>query len=214
LKVTLAYARSLDGSIAAKPGERTTLSGPESMAYTHQLRAEHDAILVGVGTVLVDNPRLTVRLVEGPNPQPVVLDSWLRTPLDCALVASPARQLWILCGVDAPADRERALIERGARVLRVAWPVEQPARWPAILDALASVGVASLMVEGGAQVITSLTRSGLYDRLSVTIAPVQLDGLRPQIDDGGVLPPLRDLRVLTMGVDTVIETVFDRTDGR
>lgn len=214
MKVTLAYARSLDGSIAAKPGERTTLSGPESMAYTHRLRAEHDAILVGVGTVLVDNPRLTVRLVEGANPQPVVLDSWLRTPLDCALVASPVRQLWILCDVDAPNDRERALTDRGVRVLRVYWPAEQPARWPAILDALDSAGIASLMVEGGAQVIASLTRAGLFDRLSVTIAPVRLDGLRPQIDDGGAPRLMRDKRVLSMGADTVIETLFDRADGR
>jgi riboflavin-specific deaminase-like protein len=214
LKVTLAYARSLDGSIAAKPGERTTLSGPESMAYTHRLRAEHDAILVGVGTVLVDNPRLTVRLVEGANPQPVVLDSWLRTPLDCALVASPVRQLWILCDVDAPNDRERALTDRGVRVLRVYWPAEQPARWPAILDALDSAGIASLMVEGGAQVIASLTRAGLFDRLSVTIAPVRLDGLRPQIGDGGAPRLMRDKRVLSMGADTVIETLFDRADGR
>src|SRR5262249_24805677 len=67
--VTLSYAQSVDGSIAARPGQPLALSGAQSMTLTHQLRAAHDAILVGIGTVLADNPRLTVRLVEGKNPQ-------------------------------------------------------------------------------------------------------------------------------------------------
>jgi 3,4-dihydroxy 2-butanone 4-phosphate synthase/GTP cyclohydrolase II len=213
LNVTLAYARSLDGSIAAKPGERTQLSGPEAMAYTHRLRAEHDAILVGVNTVRVDNPRLTVRLAPGPNPQPVVLDSQLRTPLDCALVAAPAHPLWVLCAVDAPVDRERDLTERGVRVMRVDWPVAHHERWPFVLDALAAAGCASLMVEGGAQVIASLTRAGLYDRLSITHAPVTLDGLRPNIVEGRSLP-IRNSHVLELGVDKIVETYFEREDGR
>ncbi|HEX9595492.1 MAG TPA: RibD family protein, partial [Anaerolineales bacterium] len=79
--VTLSYAQSLDGSIALHRGEPLTLSGPESMAMTHRLRAAHDAILVGIGTVISDDPQLNVRLVEGRNPQVVVLDSRLRLPL-------------------------------------------------------------------------------------------------------------------------------------
>jgi len=73
--VTLSYAQSLDGCIAARPGQPLAVSGPLSLTLTHQLRAAHDAILVGIGTVLADNPRLTVRLVEGQHPQPVVVDS-------------------------------------------------------------------------------------------------------------------------------------------
>src|SRR5262249_3832268 len=79
--VTLSYAQSVDGSIAARPGQPLALSGAQSMTLTHQLRVAHDAILVGIGTVLADNPRLTVRLVEGKNPQPIVADSHLRFPL-------------------------------------------------------------------------------------------------------------------------------------
>ena len=78
--VTLAYAQTLNGMIAKKRGEPLVLSCEESMVMTHQLRAEHDVILVGIGTVLADDPRLTVRLVEGEDPQPVVLDSHLRCP--------------------------------------------------------------------------------------------------------------------------------------
>ena len=70
--VTLSYAQSLDGCISLRPGIPTALSGPEAMRLTHRLRAAHDAILVGIGTILADDPRLTVRLVEGRNPQPVV----------------------------------------------------------------------------------------------------------------------------------------------
>ena len=78
--VTLSYAQSLDGSIADRPGRPLALSGPQAMALTHGLRAAHEAILVGIGTVLADNPRLNVRLVTGPDPQPVVVDSRLRFP--------------------------------------------------------------------------------------------------------------------------------------
>src|SRR5512135_1934375 len=79
-RVTLTYAQSLDGSIAARSGMPLALSGTESMHYTHQLRAAHDAILVGIGTVLSDDPRLNVRLTGGLSPRPIVLDSSLRCP--------------------------------------------------------------------------------------------------------------------------------------
>src|SRR5512133_2370683 len=84
--VTLSYAQSLDGSLAAQRGTPLALSGPQSMELTHRLRAAQDAILVGIGTVLSDNPRLTVRLVEGSQPQPVILDSHLRFPLNANLL--------------------------------------------------------------------------------------------------------------------------------
>ncbi|MCK4899238.1 MAG: RibD family protein, partial [Anaerolineales bacterium] len=84
--VTLSYAQSLDGSIAVRRGSPLSLSSPEAMTLTHRLRAAHETILVGIGTVLADNPRLTVRLVEGRNPQPIILDSHLRLFLDANLL--------------------------------------------------------------------------------------------------------------------------------
>ncbi|HRE30133.1 MAG TPA: dihydrofolate reductase family protein, partial [Anaerolineales bacterium] len=77
----VSYAQSLDGCLAAAVGAPLALSGPEALRFTHQLRATHAAILVGIGTVLADDPQLTVRLVDGVHPQPVVLDSQLRLPL-------------------------------------------------------------------------------------------------------------------------------------
>ena len=80
-QVTLTFAQSLDGSIAAVRGQPLALSSAETMVITHRLRAMHAAIVVGVGTLVADDPSLTTRLVEGPSPRPVVLDASLRTPL-------------------------------------------------------------------------------------------------------------------------------------
>src|SRR5512143_1701471 len=89
--VSLCYAQSLDGCIAAERGRPTQLSGPETKQITHRLRALHDGILVGIGTVLADDPHLTVRHARGENPQPVVLDSRLRTPVEARLIAGHPR---------------------------------------------------------------------------------------------------------------------------
>ncbi len=92
--VTLSYAQSLDGSITARRGEPLAISGPESLEMTHRLRAEHDAILVGIGTLLADDPRLSVRLVAGADPQPIIVDSRLRFPLNARILLD-GRSPWI-----------------------------------------------------------------------------------------------------------------------
>src|SRR2546421_3962277 len=114
--VTIKYAQSLDGRIATRSGESQWISGSDSLVYAHELRAQHDAILVGVGTVLRDNPRLTVRLVEGRDPLRVVADSALRTPIDKALLDPPTE---VLIAATAAADptRRAALEALGAQVL-------------------------------------------------------------------------------------------------
>ena len=94
--VTVSYAQSLDGSIATVNKQQMQLSGTESMRLTHQLRACCQSILVGIGTVLADNPSLTVRRAEGQNPQPIILDTRLRTPLDADLIKRPDLSTWIV----------------------------------------------------------------------------------------------------------------------
>ena len=106
--VTLSYAQSLDGCIAVKPGSPIRLSSPESEAMTHSVRGVHDAILVGIGTVLADDPGLTVRLAKGVQPQPVILDSKLRFPIDAQLLGGSNLRPWIATTEQASTDRIKA----------------------------------------------------------------------------------------------------------
>lgn len=173
--VTLSYAQSLDGCLTLRQGEPSPVSGAASMRISHELRATHDAILVGIGTVLADNPRLTARLVPGDDPRPIVLDSHLRTPTDARLLAHPKGAI-IVTTEAAPPDRHEPLIAAGA----AAWtlPADDDGRvsLPNLLVRLAEAGVTSLMVEGGAGVISSFLRNRLADRAVITIAPTFAGG--------------------------------------
>jgi 3,4-dihydroxy 2-butanone 4-phosphate synthase/GTP cyclohydrolase II len=173
--VTLSYAQSLDGSISDRQGSSFILSGPASLQLTHRLRAAHDAVLVGIGTVLADNPRLTVRLVEGSQPQPVVLDSHLRLPPEANLLSGPRRP-WIAAGERASGTRQADLEAAGARVLRFLPDDRGRIPLPALLECLAGLGVNSVMVEGGGEVISAFLSKRLVDLVVLTIAPMFLGG--------------------------------------
>jgi len=175
--VTLSYAQSLDGSIAARRGSPLRLSGPESMAMTHRLRAAHDGILVGIGTVLADDPRLNVRLADGRDPQPVLLDSHLRIPLGARLLSGSCPP-WIAALPGADPQKQAQLEGCGARVLGLPPDQDKRISLPALLGCLAELGIGSLMVEGGARVIASFLSQGLVDHLVLTVAPVIVGGLR------------------------------------
>ena len=202
--VTLSYAQSLDGCIAGRPGQRLMLSGPESMRMTHQLRARHDGILVGIGTVLADNPRLNVRLVNGPNPQPIVLDSQLRCPLDCHLIRAAARPVWLFAAPDAPQARELALTQAGARVWRVG---RQGHRLDleAVLSLLHAQTINTIMVEGGGHVITAFLRAQLVDRLVLTIAPCLVGGTSAIAAQSFISPTLKNIKQTQLGADNIID---------
>jgi diaminohydroxyphosphoribosylaminopyrimidine deaminase / 5-amino-6-(5-phosphoribosylamino)uracil reductase len=170
--VSLKLATSLDGRIAAAPGQRTTLTGAEAQRETHLLRAGHDAVLVGSVTARVDDPLLTVRAVT-PRTQPVriVVDTHASLPPGSRLVLG-ARDtpVWVLCGADAPPDRARALEDAGVRLLRV------PRRGAhvdlrAARERLAAEGIRAILAEGGATIASALLQDGLVDRLHVFVAP-------------------------------------------
>lgn len=168
--VTLSFAQSLDGSVALRPGERTHFSNDASLEMTHALRARHDAVIVGVGTVLVDDPRLSVRL-EGDAKQPlrVVLDRELRTPTDAQLFRSAGGPVHVLCDEGASKAREEALLEAGATVWRWPGPEFEPCR---LCVRLRDLGVRTAMVEGGAAIISQVLDSGCADYAVLTIVPV------------------------------------------
>jgi len=202
--VTLSYAQSLDGSLAGGTGRRLILSGEQSMQMTHRIRAENQAILVGIGTVLADDPQLTVRLVEGSNPQPVVLDSLLRIPLDSYLVARHPQKAWVFASPDAPADRRQTLEALGLRVFTVPADPQGRLDLPRVCEILSENGIRSLMVEGGLEVISGFLGSDLVDRLVITISPRFAGGKR--IDTLKTrLPELRDVSQFQLGSDIVVE---------
>lgn len=187
--VTLSYAQSLDGSITAQRGKPLRLSGSEAMSMTHRLRASHETILVGIGTLLADNPRLTVRLVEGRDPQLVILDSLLRSPLESNVFHNPGQIPWIATTDKAPQERETNLKRVGAKIVRFPPNPQGRVPLPALLKHLAEQGIQSLMVEGGASVITGFLSQGLVDIVILTIASVLVGGLRAP--EEYLQPPLR-----------------------
>jgi len=206
--VTLSYAQSVDGSIAARPGQPLALSGTLAMILTHQLRAAHDAILVGIGTVLADNPRLTVRLVAGKNPQPIVADSWLRLPLGAHLLCQHPLSPWIAAGEPADAGRQQVLEAAGARVLRLPMNTRGHVNLSALLERLGELGITSVMVEGGARIITSFLAERLVDHIVLTVAPRLVGGIRAvrrlTHADPAHLPRLRHLRYQWLEEDLVL----------
>ena len=174
--VTLSYAQSLDGSIALHRGEPLTLSGPESMAMTHRLRAAHDAILVGIGTVISDDPQLNVRLVEGRNPQVVVLDSRLRLPLTARVLKIGKTRVF---GVASANQMAQVKLEQvGAIVERQSDERATRVNLRGMLGRLGETGIRSVMVEGGGQVISSFLSENLVDRAIITMAPQFVGGYK------------------------------------
>ncbi len=172
--VTLSYAQSLDGSIAAQRGTPLALSGSATLKITHSLRARHAAILIGIGTLLADDPQLNVRLVPGSDPRPVVLDRKLRFPKDARLLRGQ-KSPWIFTTQNAPPERKAALEKAGACVFRLDTEMRSISD---ILSVLGREGISSVMVEGGAGVITSFLRARLVDLVVLTITSRLVGGFR------------------------------------
>ena len=171
--VTLKLASTLDGRIATRTGESRWITGEPARRMAHALRGRHDAVMVGVGTVLADDPDLTCR-IPGYKPVSVVrvvADSHLRTRLTCRLVATAARTpTWLVARGDADPQRRRALEGAGVEVIAV------PAGTPGVdlaaaLTALAGHGITRVLAEGGAQLAAALLRADLVDRVSWFHAP-------------------------------------------
>jgi diaminohydroxyphosphoribosylaminopyrimidine deaminase/5-amino-6-(5-phosphoribosylamino)uracil reductase len=173
--VALKLALSLDGRIASRTGASKWVTGPEARARVHSLRAQQDAVIVGIGTVLADDPRLTVRDAPGHSPLRVVFDTRLRVPLASRLVQT-AREVptWVLCTTDAPSSNEDQLVERGVEVLRAPPSAEGRIEPTAGLRLLGSRGIVSAMIEGGAELAGSLLAGGVIDELHAFIAPILL----------------------------------------
>lgn len=204
--ISLKYAMTLDGKLAATGGDSKWITGLEARTFAHRLRHLHDAVLVGVGTVLADDPQLTCRLVAGRQPLRVVLDSGLRTPLAAKVLDGQAPTL-LVCSPAAARARGGLYRQRpGVELL----PLEPAAgRLPlaALLEALGRRQCTSLLVEGGSQVLGSFFDAGLGDRLWAFIAPKLCGGSQ-------ALSPLGAAGVASMGAARPLQAVQFQSLGR
>ena len=173
--ISLKYAVTLDGKLATAAGDGQNVTGSEALTYGHHLRKTHDAILVGIGTVLADDPTLTTRLVQGKSPLRIVLDSRARVPLTANVLNGSAPTL-IVVGPEAPSEKLRLLAEMPqVEVLPLAAP-EGKLDLASLVKILGERKIISLLVEGGSQVHGSFLDAGLVDRVYAFLAPKLVGG--------------------------------------
>jgi diaminohydroxyphosphoribosylaminopyrimidine deaminase / 5-amino-6-(5-phosphoribosylamino)uracil reductase len=177
--VTLKLAMTLDGRIATRAGESRWITGEPARARAHLLRAQHDAVMVGSGTVLADDPLLNVRLpgLERHSPLRLVLDGRMRLPLTSALVVG-ARQTptWLVTLEGGDRRRRRAYLDAGVEVVEVAAGAEGAIDLKPMLEHLAERGLTRILAEGGARLAAALLREHLADRLAIFRAPSIIGG--------------------------------------
>jgi len=173
--VTLKLATSLDGRIATAAGESRWITGEQAREQVHRLRAEHDAVLVGIETALADDPELTVRLpgYNGAQPARVVLDSRQRLSPACKLAATARETPTYVVATTPP---EAALTEAGVKVLTVRAIGEDRPELKTVVQALEAEGLSRIFVEGGGQVAGSFLRCGLVDAIEWFRAPIVIGG--------------------------------------
>lgn len=172
--VTMKFACSLDGKIATASGESQWISGIESRKFTHHLRDINDAILVGVGTVLADNPTLTTRLVEGKNPVRVILDSNARTPLNSNVVTDKSARTIIAVTENVPQEKISALETHGVEIITAGSGGRVDLN--ILMRELAEREITSVLVEGGGTVHFAMIKAGLVDKIFAFIAPKIIGG--------------------------------------
>jgi diaminohydroxyphosphoribosylaminopyrimidine deaminase/5-amino-6-(5-phosphoribosylamino)uracil reductase len=219
--VTLKLAASLDGRIATARGESRWITGERARAHVHRLRQRSDAVMVGSGSALADDPALTARrgarVVH--RPVRVLVDSRLRVPASARLYRADVARTWVLCGRAAPRRRRRAIEAIGAHVLEV--PMGRGGlRLDRALERLSAEGLGTLLVEGGGGLAAALMRDGLVDELMWFAAPLLLGSeARPALGPLALArladaPALAIARVRRLGPDLLIEASARLGGGR
>jgi len=202
--VHLKLASTLDGRIATRTGDAKWISCATSRRMVHRWRRAHAAVVVGVGTVLADDPRLTVRSAGGNHPHRFVLDGRGRTPPTARMLVEPGRTTVITAQMSA--ERERELDRAGAVIWRIPAP-DGTLDLTEIWHRMGEVGLNSVLVEGGADTATRLLRAGWVDRLSVFVSP-QIMG------DGGSIAAFGDLGIERMSAAFCLDDLEIRRVGR
>jgi diaminohydroxyphosphoribosylaminopyrimidine deaminase/5-amino-6-(5-phosphoribosylamino)uracil reductase len=204
-------AMTLDGKVATRAGDSKWISSAESRRRAHRWRAECDAVAVGIGTALADDPQLTARLPDVVRqPRRVVFDSLARLPVDAQLVAgADEAPLTVVVSRAAPRAAIRALETHGAEVI-VATGENETARVVSALDQLGSAGVGSILLEGGPRLAGAFYDAGEIDELRLFLAPLVLGGrtARDPLEGEGVETIADALRALTLDCERVGEDLL------
>jgi len=210
--VTLKIAQTLDGKIATASGESKWITGGKAREEGHRLRNTEDAILVGINTILKDNPSLTTRISNGRDPVRVILDSRLRIPLTAKVLVQQASSHTIMATLaTASKTKVKKLQGAGTEVLLV-----KPSRGRVdlryLMKELGRMGIMSVLIEGGAEVHASAIRAGIADKVVLFIAPMLMTGTNSLCSIGGVSPTrldratrLKDVTTRFIGEDLMIE---------
>ncbi|WP_195891976.1 bifunctional diaminohydroxyphosphoribosylaminopyrimidine deaminase/5-amino-6-(5-phosphoribosylamino)uracil reductase RibD [Neobacillus dielmonensis] len=181
--VTLKSAVSLDGKTATVTGESMWITGEAARRDVHQFRHQHDGIVVGVNTVIQDNPTLTTRLPSGgKNPIRIILDTNLRTPLESKMLTDHAAPVWIITGSKAQPQQEAAYQELGVTIIKTESPQISIKE---VLVILGKRGITSLFVEGGAEIHGSFLKERAFQQIITYIAPKLIGGKQAPASFGG-----------------------------
>ncbi len=209
--VTVKYAQTLDGRIATTTGQSQWISSPASLKFAHQLRAEHDAILVGAGTVLKDNPSLTVRLVRGRNPLRIIVDSELALPLNASVLQNLDKIPTLIATIKNSSDLMfQKLAATGVEIITIEPDEQNHVNLSKLLKILSARNISSVLIEGGAQIITSVLKDDLVDRLVAVIAPKILGKGIEAVGDLNIhdlkdAKMLRAMSIRKKGVDMIMD---------
>lgn len=210
--VTLKIAQTLDGKIATAKGESQWITGVEARAAGHRLRDQNDAILVGVNTVLKDDPSLTARIDGGRDPIRIVLDSRLRTPPAARiLMQRSTAKTYIATLPNASKDRIVTLLDTGAEII-LGRARNGKVDLAHLLKLIGSFGIASVLIEGGAEVHASALKAGIVDKVVLFMAPMFMTGHDSLCSIGGTSPlrldratKLRRVSSRFVGEDLMVE---------
>ena len=214
--ITLKYAQTIDGRIASATGHSKWISSDASLKYAHKLRSHHDAVMVGVGTVLADNPELTVRLVRGRNPARIVLDPHLKIPIDARILRNQRDSKTIVLYSHRYNKSKLPLLEE-AGIETIIVPEHDDGRVN-LSECLIELGkreISSILVEGGSGIITSFMKERLPDKLVVITAPKIMGKGIEAVGNLDILRVDNSIRldivkISRKGVDIIIEATLEK----
>ncbi len=210
--VTLKIAQTLDGKIATSSGASKWITGEKAREEAHRLRDSHDAVLVGINTVLTDDPSLTTRIPGGRDPVRVIVDSRLRIPLNAKVVtqSSPAETM-VATVAGAPKSKIKKLQDAGVEVLTVK-SAHGRVDLRDLMKKLGKRDIMSALIEGGAEINASVLKAGLVDKVVMFLAPLLMTGTDSLCSIGGSSPAmlsqalkLRDVSAKFIGKDLMVE---------